>query len=41
MFSGIPTHHIAYIYGDPKKVKEHVSRKGNRKIYYNMAVVLS
>jgi len=38
MFSGIPTHHIAYIYGDPEKVNEHV--KGNRKIYYNIALVL-
>jgi len=44
MFSGIPTHHIAYIYGDPEKVEEHVSRRGNRKkiaIYSRCIIIMA
>jgi len=34
MFSGIPTHHIAYIYGDPEKVGVSTSSEGNKILYY-------
>jgi len=41
MFSGIPTHHIAYIYGDPKKVGVPASSEGNKILYYyTIGVVL-
>jgi len=41
MFSGIPTHHIAYIYGDPKKVGVPASSEGNKILYYyTLGVVL-
>jgi len=41
MFSGIPTHHIAYIYGDPKKVGVSTSSEGNKILYYyTIGVVL-